>query len=222
MRVLVLDGSFRSVKLGEMAFNSIAYALGSAVFSMLACLLTAYIAAIFKFKMCDWIYAVVIIQMIIPIVGLLPSELRMAHALGLDDSIPGMWIMKTYVTGLYFLVFYGSFKLIPKDYAEAAQLDGAGNFRIMVNIMFPFVKGSIFTVTLLRFITFWNDYQTPLLYMPTHPTLAYGLYHFTRGSNNSDTPTQLAACILMAIPLFAVFVAFQKRLLGDLTIGGLK
>ena len=91
--------------------------------------------------------------------------------------------------------------------------------------MFPFVKGTIVTVILLNFITFWNDYQTPLIYMPTHPTLAYGLYYFTSGSYEiatSNVPTQLAGCMLMAIPLFAVFIIFQKRILGNLSLGGLK
>ena len=160
--------------------------------------------------------------MILPIVGSFPSEIKIAMTLGLYDNMIGMWIMKTYVSGLHFLVFYSGFKLIPKDYVEAAQLDGAGNFMVMVRIMFPFLRGSIFTIALLKFIGFWNDYQTPLLYMPTHPTLAYGVYEFTRGSITGDTPTQLAATMLMAVPLFVIFIVFQKRLLGDLTIGGLK
>lgn len=223
--VVPFGASTRNVEIPEQLINSILYAFGSAVFSMLASILVAYISSKFDFKFCSVIYVIVILQMIIPIVGSLPSEIRMATALGLYDSIIGMWIMKTYVTGLYFLVFYSSFKLIPKDYSEAAQLDGAGNFRIMWNIMFPFVKGTIVTVILLNFITFWNDYQTPLIYMPTHPTLAYGLYYFTSGSYEiatSNVPTQLAGCMLMAIPLFAVFIIFQKRILGNLSLGGLK
>lgn len=215
-------GSQRKVGMLEMIGNSVIYAVGSAILGTLACILVAYATSRFKFKFCSVIYTVVIIQMILPIVGSYPSEIKMATALGLYDNMFGMWIMKTFVSGLYYLVFYGAFQLIPNEYVEAAQLDGAGNWNIMLRIMFPFVKGSIFTIVLLKFIALWNDYQTPLLYMPTHPTFAYGIYDFTRGSVTGDTPVQLAAAMVMAVPLFVLFVAFQKRLLGDITVGGLK
>ena len=208
-----------------MLVNSILYALGCALCAMTASIVMAYVSSKFNFWFCKIIYAVVIVQMIIPIVGALPSELRMAHAVGLYDSIFGMWLMKSYVQGLYFLVFYAAFKQIPKDYTEAAKLDGAGNFRIMVSIMFPFVKGTISTIILLNFINFWNDYQTPMLFIPSHPTLAYGLYHYTNASfeiETSNPPLQLAGCMLMAIPLFVIFIVFQKKLLGNLSMGGLK
>ena len=217
--------TFRFVAIPEMALNSVLYALGSAFVSMATALLVAYVAARFDFKFCGVIYFIVIIQMIIPIVGSLPSELRMARALGLYDSILGMYVMRCYVNGMYFLVFYGSFKLIPKDYAEAAQIDGAGNWTVMFRIVIPFVKGSIFTVILLNFISCWNDYQVPLMYMPSHPTLAYGLFMYTGGNfdaSTADTPHQLAGCVAMAVPLLILFLTFQKRLLGDLTVGGLK
>ena len=222
LMVATESGAQRKVKMLEMVYNSILYAGGSAILGTVACLLVAYATSKFKFRFCSVIYTTVIIQMILPIVGSLPSEIKMATQLGLYDTMVGMWIMKTYVSGLYFLVFYSSFQLIPNEYVEAAQLDGAGNYNIMFRIMFPFVKGSIFTIFLLKFIALWNDYQTPLLYMPTHPTFAYGIYEFSRGSNTGELPVQLAAAMTMAIPLFAIFVAFQKRLLGDITIGGLK
>ena len=218
--ILVGKGT-RNVQVAEMVMNSLLYAIGSSVLAMLMSLLVSYVVARFDFKFCT----VIIIQMIIPIVGALPSQLEMVTSLKLYDSIFGMWVMNTYVQGLYFLVFYASFKQIPKDFTEAAQIDGAGNFNIMVRIIFPFVKGSIFTVILLNFIAFWNDFQTPLIFMPSHPTLAFGLYWYTTGAldaSSSSTPAQLAGCIIVAIPLLVIFIAFQKRLLGNITIGGLK
>ena len=217
--------SERFVEIPEMVFNSIVYALGSAVIGTTASLLVAYIVAKFDFKFCKIIYLIIIIQMILPIVGSLPSELKMARSLGLYDNLFGMWVMKTYVSGLYFLVFLGSFKQIPKEYAEAAQIDGANNFLIMSRIMIPTISGTIFTVVLLQFIGLWNDYQTPLLYMPTHPTIAYGLQLYTNGNfeaETANTPMRLAGCIVVAIPLLMIYLIFQKRLLGNITVGGLK
>ena len=141
------------------------------------------------------------------------------------NTVYGMLFMKSYVTGLYFLSFYAALRVIPKDYMEAAYLDGAGNFRVMFRIMLPMASGVFFTILLLSFIQFWNDYQTPLIYMPSYPTLAYGLYYYVNGSYEAETssvPMQLGGCMLMAIPLFAIFIAFQKKLLGGVSLGGLK
>ena len=133
--------------------------------------------------------------------------------------------MKTYVTGMYFLIFYSTFKGIPRDYSEAAWMDGANNISVLIRIMIPMVKGVFGTIMLLCFISLWNDYQTPMIYMPNHPTLAYGLYYYVNGSYNPETsnvPLQLAGCMFMAVPLILLFCIFHKRLLSDVTTGGLK
>ena len=219
------NGLTEKVGIGVMLGNSLWYAIGTSIVSTSVSFLVGYVVARFRFKFCEVIYTIVILQMIIPTVGTLPSELSMAQALGMYNTVYGMLFMKSYVTGLYFLSFYAALRVIPKDYAEAAYLDGAGNFRVMVNIMLPMASGVFSTVLLLSFINFWNDYQTPLIYMPSYPTLAYGLYYFVNGSYDlatSSVPMKLGGCMLMAIPLLIIFVIFQKKLLGNVSLGGLK
>ena len=211
--------------LGIMFANSMWYSIGTSFVSTTVSFLVGYVVARFRFKFCDAIYTVVILQMIIPTVGTLPSEIAMAQNLGLYNTIHGMLFMKSYVTGLYFLSFYAALRVIPKDYEEAAYLDGAGNFRVMLNIMLPMASGVFGTVFLLNFIGFWNDYQTPMVYMPGYPTLAYGLYYLCnvpRNDIDSSVPMQLAGCMLMAIPLLGLFTACHKKLLGNVSLGGLK
>ncbi len=213
---------YREAGIFEMLGNSLLYALGSATLQMLSCMLTAYIVARFDFKFCKLLYTIVIVTMIIPIVGSLPSELRVARALGIYDTMIGSWMMKTYFIGLYFLIFHASFKMVPNAYAEAAYLDGAGNFTVMTQIMIPFVKGTMATVLLLNFITFWNDFQTPMVYMPSHPTIALGLYSVVQNQQETDVPMKFGACMIVAIPLIILFCCFQNKLLGNITTGGLK
>ena len=211
--------------LGIMALNSIWYSIGTSLFSTTVSFLVGYVVARFKFKFCDWIYTVVILQMIIPTVGTLPSEIAIAQGLGLYNTIHGMLFMKSYVTGLYFLSFYAALRVIPKDYEEAAYLDGASNLRVMLNIMLPMASGAYGTIFLLNFIGVWNDYQTPMVYMPGYPTLAYGLYYLCnvpRGDIDSSVPMQLAGCMLMALPLLLLFTIFHKKLLDNVSLGGLK
>ena len=219
----VADGTAEAGVL-MMLINSLWYSVGTALISTTVSFLVGYVVARFRFKFCEIIYTVVILQMIIPTVGTLPSEIQLSQDLQLYNTVYGVFFMKSYVTGLYFLAFYAALKVIPKDYAEAAYLDGAGNFRVMTRIMLPMASGVFTTVLLLNFITFWNDYQTPLIYMPSFPTLGEGIWYFSLGyiDGSSNIPIRLAACMIMAVPLIAIFFIFQKKLMGNVSLGGLK
>ncbi len=202
--------------------NAVLYSLGCAVMSTLTPCIVAYLCAKFKYKFSNVIYMTVIIVMIIPIVGNQPSEIKMAQILGIYDTIWGMWIMKTTFLGMYFLIFHAIFSSLPNGYAEAAKIDGAGNVQIMFRIMFPLAKNTIITVGLLMFISFWNDYSVPMVYIPSYPVLASALVDISSIGSGLDIPVVMAATMILFIPMFVVFLVLQKRLMGNLTAGGLK
>lgn len=212
------------VGIGTMFGNSILYALGCSFCHTFVMCLTAYGCARFPYKYSKIIHTTVIVVMVIPIVGSAPSELAMAIRLGIYNQIWGMWIMRANFLGVYFLVFYDIFKSIPASYTEAAKIDGAGNWSILFKIILPLASNTFLTILLINFIAMWNDYQIPLLYLPSYPTIAHGLF----GAVNSTvkgletTPMRLTAAIIMLIPILIVFLSTQKRLLGNLTMGGVK
>jgi len=94
----------------------------------------------------------------------------------------------------------------------------------MLRIIFPLVSQAFFTVMLIYFIGYWNDYQTPLLYLPSRPTISLGLLKFRQNTQNdiASESIKLGAAILVFAPIFAVFIIFQKRLMGKVAIGGIK
>ncbi len=212
------------VGVGTMFLNGFLYAIGCAFTATLVPCITAYMCAKFNYKFSNLIYAIVIVVMILPIVGSTPSEIQLAKSLGLFDQIWGLWLMKANFLGLYFLVFYAMFKSLPNAFAEAARVDGAGNFTILCRVALPLARNTFFTVLLVNFIQFWNDYQTPLIYLPSHPTIAQGMFEMSRTNINgmSSIPMRMAASMMMVIPILVLFSIFQKRLLGNLTVGGIK
>lgn len=221
---VLTESGMEVVYMETMFVYSILYSLGCAFFQTLVPCITAYLCARFNYKFSKIVYTAVIVVMILPIVGSLPAELQMAKNTGLYDSIWGLWIMKANFLGMYFLVFYDGFKGLSMTYTEAAKIDGASNMHILLAIVLPLVKNIFFTVMLVNFIGFWNDYQVPLLYMPSYPTVAYGMYNManTRENNLSSVPMRMTGAMLMFIPIFTLFLIFQKRLLGNLTVGGIK
>lgn len=210
---------------GQMLVNTLLYVGGCAFVSTFIPCITAYATAKFpEKKMSSIIYGVVIVTMMIPIVGSYPSEIDMLQKLGLYNTLIGVLIQKANFLGIYFLVFHAAFKGMAKDYSEAAAIDGAGEMTIMIKIMLPLVRNTFFTVFLVKFVEFWNDYQVPLLYLPSRPTLSYGLYYVSNYTANmiSTVPMRMAGCIIILIPILALFIAFNDKLMGSITLGGVK
>lgn len=209
----------------QMFINTILYVGGCSLTATIVPCLTAYVTAKFpQKKMSSIIYGAVIVTMMIPIVGSYPSEINMLQKLGLYNTLVGAWIQKANFLGMYYLVFYAAFKGLAKDYSEAAEMDGASEFTVMTRIMLPLVRNAYFTVFLVKFVEFWNDYQIPLLYLPSRPTLSYGLYYVSNYTANmiSTVPMRMAGCIIILIPILVLFIAFNDKLMGNITLGGVK
>ncbi|MBQ7995749.1 MAG: carbohydrate ABC transporter permease [Bacilli bacterium] len=221
----VSDGTTAIFGMPMLFLYGFLYAFGCAFAATLIPCLVGYVTAKFQFKFSKLIYLIVIVTMIVPIVGNLPAEIAMAKSLNLYDQIWGMWIMKANFLGIYFIVFYNFFRSQPDAYIEAAKIDGSSNFRTMVQIMLPMAMPLFFTVMLINFISFWNDYQVPLIYLPGHPTIAVAMATIKDSAypqSMRNIPSKIAAAMLMLVPVLVLFLAFHKKLLGNLTMGGIK
>ena len=207
-----------------------AYAVMGCIIHTMTTATVAFICAKYRFKYTEVIYTTALIVMMVPIVGAYPSELKLLQDLGLFNSYLGMWIQKMTFTGLYFFVFYAFFKGVPDSYIEAAEVDGAPQFTIYLTIILPLAIKIISTVMLLTFIDYWNNYQVALLYHPSYPTLAYGVFSMSTLTVSPypemkgawGTPQKVAACMMLAFPLIALFIIFRNKILGDVSMGGLK
>ena len=132
-----------------------------------------------------------------------------------------MYILQANFLGMYFLVFYATFRSLSWEYAEAAFVDGASHFTVMTRIMLPLVKSTILAVGVMVFIGFWNDYQTPMIYMPSHATISFGLFQFTNASGGSPSEVPAASIVVM-LPMLIIFIILKDKFIGNLTVGGIK
>lgn len=224
--VLTFDSFGRQIRIDiYLQFvNTLLYAVGGALVTTACCCLVAYCTAKFKYFFSEIVYTVVVVTMVIPIVGSMPAMIKFLKWSQLYDTWLGAYLMKFTFLGLYFLIFHGVFKGISPEYAEAATIDGANEYHIFFRIMIPLVSTTFYTVFLIQFIHYWNDYQMALLYMPTHPTLAYGVYYMSISNMNglSSAPMRMVACVILAAPITAVFVIFKDKVMGNVTMGGVK
>ncbi len=223
---------FDKVGFVEIILNTILYAVGGSFVHTLSMCIMAYLSARYAYAYSKIIYTVVIVVMIVPIIGSQMSEIQMLNAIGLYDTRFGFLILKAGFVGMYFLVFYETFKAIPMTYSEAAMIDGANDWCIMFKVCMPLVLNVFATILLINFIQYWNDYQMALLYMPSYPTLAYFLYTVqTYGQNVSvrgniiDTAVstvKMTTTFTLMIPILIIFILLHEKLMGNLSIGGIK
>lgn len=115
---------------------------------------------------------------------------------------------------------------LPKDYEEAAYVDGAGYFTTMVRIILPMAKPSVITVILFEFLAYWNEYIISMT-MLTDPngarTLPVGLLNLMKAQNAKAEYGQMyAGLVLVMIPTLILYMCVQKKLTQGMTLGGLK
>lgn len=209
----------------NMLFNTFIITIGGATVSTFVPCLVAYVTTKFSFKFSKIFDAIVLIVMIIPIVGAYLSEIQLLNTLHLYDTWAGFLIQKTNCISVYYLVFQATFKSISMSYSEAAYIEGAGEYTVMFRIVIPLAKTVIATVFLLYFITYWNDYNTPLLYLKTKPTLAYGIFYlvFKNAENEiANAPMRMAGSFMLFTPILILFIMFRKTIMQNLSMGGVK
>ena len=214
------------VELGILAMvgYSLLYAGIAPLVNLAANVCVAYATSRFKFFFSKIIYAFVIVTMILPIIGSLPATLDLSIKLGLYDNFIGTYIRGAGFGGMTYLVLYAAFSAVPESFSEAAKIDGAGSMRIFLTINLPNVLGILGTFYLINFIGCWNDNMMSIVWMPSYPTLATGLYLLSFNSVGAlaTVPMRLACCMTVLIPILIIFSIFNKRLLVNMSMGGLK
>ncbi len=205
-----------------MFWNSTWFALGSAWITMEFTAAFAYVLNKYKFRGRAFLYGIALFMVSVPIGASMVSTYRLIYDLNLDNSML-ILVTAANVYGMNLILTYAYWTNISWTYAEAAQIDGAGFYYTYFKIMRPQVLPLMFTLGLLAFITKWNDYMSPLLYLPDMPTLATGLYRFRSiAERKFDYPSLYAGMFICLLPILIIFAIFSDRLLGKVSMGGIK
>lgn len=207
-----------------LTFNTLLICLIAALGGTFVPCVVGYLVAKYPCRFSNVFYAVALVVMSLPIIGAFPSELQLLRTLNIYNTFFSVIFQKSSYLGLYFFVFVAMFKGLSNDFYDAASVDGASDFRIFFRIMLPMVLPTLGTVFLLIFVSNWNDYQYPLMYIPDKPTLSYGTYLLSTATlqNLNNTPVKMAACFMLIMPVLIIFIIFKDKLMGNISMGGLK
>lgn len=202
-----------------MTLNSLWYAAGSSFLCVAASAMTAYVTTKYRFPGRRFFHGFAWVTMMVPIMGNMASALRFFRTMGAADT-PWFVVANVSSLGFLYVVLYSTFKGLSWEYAESAFVDGAGHFRVFFQIMLPQVYSPIVALFVSEFIGKWNDSMAPLIYFPSMPTLASGLFIYqTVASRAVNYPMLFAALIMCMIPVLILFFIFQEKLM-DIQLGG--
>ncbi len=208
-----------------MFINSLWFAGGSALLTTFMHAVTGYIFAKYTFPGQKIAFKIILISIALPIVGSLPSLFRVIYALRIQES-PLILIMYLSGFGSNFLIMYAFFQSISKTYMEAAEIDGASRFDIFFRIMLPMAAGPFLSLFLLTFIAQWNNYETPILFLDTMPTLSSGLYQFSElmlfSESTSPRTIFFAGILLASLPVIILVAIFGDKMMKNVNMGGIK
>ncbi|MFC4101354.1 sugar ABC transporter permease [Paenibacillus xanthanilyticus] len=212
---------FTRFPFAEWYWNTLKIAVVSTIFGTIFVLLTGYAFSRFRF------YGKKNLMSVLFVLGMFPSFMSLFAVyillLNMDLLNKHSALILVYTAGaaLGYLVVKGYYDTIPKSLEEAARLDGASHWGVFFRIFLPLSRPMIVLLSVTSFAGAFNDYifAQVVLRSTEKQTLAVGLFNMVSGNFATQFTIFAAGCVLVALPITAVFLIFQRFLVEGLTSG---
>lgn len=211
--------------MGHYFFNTFAIIIPKTLFAVISSLLTAYGFARFDFPLKRLFYTLFMCSMFMPaIVTIMPMYLMWSRLGALDTYIPLTLPALFAVEGSFVFMLIQFFKGIPKEFDEAARIDGCNSMQILVHILTPCIRPVIVSISVFTFLWTMNDFLTPLIMISSIEKYPLSLILRLSADSTGNGYEQckiLAMSVIGLIPSITVFALAQKKFISGITAGGL-
>ena len=188
--------------------NSFIVSVPTAFISVLVGLMTGYAATHMEYKGKGVIYSSLLFQMFFPVIILLVPRYMLIRPLA-NHYLGMMLPLIISIWGIFMYINY--FKTVPKVVFEAAKIDGANHFQILLKIALPSTKSISIIVFLSVFMTRWNELMWDMLVSPDYKMQTLNVMISTQFNQNSTVPGPMyAASVLLTLPVIILFLCFSK------------
>lgn len=220
---------FESIPFLRIIMNTVGYSAVVTFFEVMVSVMVAYGFARFGFKWKKVLFMFLLITIMIPgEITIVPQYIFWAK-LGefFNTSFINTYVPLTLpaiggqAVHVFFMTQY--FRTIPKDFSEAAYINGASSWSILWKIYFPISIPAILTITISSFMGTWNAFLGPLIYLNDVElfTIQVGLAMF-QGMFDVNWPLLMAATTISVIPMIILFFSFQKYFIPSNKASGVK
>jgi len=206
--------------------NSVVVATAVTVCQVSFSALAAYAFARMRWPGRNTVFGVLLAGLLVPSIFTLLPNFVLVRDLGLLDTLPGIALPTLFMTPFAVFFLRQFFLGISVEVEEAAKIDGAGRLRTFFQIIVPMAAPAVTTLAVLTYVTSWNDYLWPLLVSQTDRsrllTLALGVFRSQAPAQAPDWSGLMAATLLAALPMLALFLAFARRIVNSVGFTGIK
>lgn len=210
------------IPLANFIGNTVFLTLVVTFLQLLTSSFAAYAFSKLNFKYKNGLFLAYIATIAMPWQVYMVPQFIMMRNMGLNDKLLAIICLQAFSAFGVFMMkqFYEG---IPDSLCEAARIDGMSEYRIYSTIMLPLSKPALSTLTIFTFVTTWNDYLGPLIYLKTETkkTIQLGLRMFI-GQFSAEYGLIMAGSIITLIPVLIVFLSLQKYFVEGVAATGLK
>jgi len=212
-----------SKNLGASAFtmlkNSLIMALGISIGKIIVSLLAAFAIVFFDFKLRSFCFWSIFVTLMLPVEVRIMPTYKVVSDLGMLNSYAGL-ILPMVVSATAVFLFRQYFKTIPKEIAEASQIDGASPMQFFWRILLPMTRTPIAAMFVIQFIYGWNQYLWPLLITTKteYYTILIGINRMLSGADvQIEWQIVMATTLLAMLPPALVVMIMQKQFIAGMT-----
>jgi N-acetylglucosamine transport system permease protein len=218
--------AWKTAGIGKWFFNTVIVVGFALVIVMILGAMCAYVLARYQFWGNRLIYYTMLAGLTFPVFMAIVPLFFILKNIGLLNTLPGLIL--TYVAfALPFTVFflYSFFRTLPNEIYEAAQVDGAGEWRTFFQIMLPMARPGMAAVAIFNFLGLWNQFLLPVALNTNQDNyvLSQGMASFASQAGYAvDFGALFAAVVITIIPVLIVYIIFQRQLQGSVSSGTIK
>lgn len=211
--------------MGHYFINTFAIILPKTVFAVISSVIVAYGFARFDFPLKKFFFALLICGMLMPsIVTIMPRYLMWNKLRLIDTYIPLTLPSLFAEEGMFVFILVQFFKGIPREFDDAARIDGCGTLKTLIYVLVPCIRPAIVSIGVFTFLWTMNDFLEPLIMI--HSVEKYPLSLALRLSVDStgqgyEQRKVIAMSVIGLMPSVAVFALAQKKFVSGITAGGL-
>lgn len=216
---------FGGVTFSEIYINSFTLVFFVILGNLITCSMAAYAFARLTFPLRKMFFAAMLVTIMLPHHVVLIPQYTMFYKLGWVDSYLPLFVPKFLATDAFFIFLMIQFiRGIPRELDQAATVDGCGVYQIYWRMILPLAMPALVTTTIFTFIWTWNDFFSQLIYIsnPKLFTISLALRGFADATANSSYGQLFAMSTVSLIPVFIIFIFFQKLLVEGISTSGLK
>jgi multiple sugar transport system permease protein len=213
------------VSFTQFYWNSFFIAILVVVGNLISCSLTAYAFARMEFPGRGVLFAIMLATLMLPYHVTLIPQYVLFLKLGWIDTVLPLVVPKFLAADAFFIfLMVQFFRGIPRELDEAAQMDGCSPWRIYLKIIMPLSLPVLATAGIFSFLWTWNDFLGPLVYLndSANYTVPLALRSFVDATGTSAWGQLFAMSTLAILPIFVVFLCFQRLIIEGVAMSGMK